>query len=54
MSINDHEVERPTLGSCGRRIRHPGKKKFGFGRMVLLKEDSTDERFFRREASQNF
>ena len=29
-------------------------KKNGLGRMVLLRDDSTDARFFRREASQNF
>ena len=41
-------------GSRGRRIRRPGTKKIGLGRMVLLRDDSTDARFFRREASQNF
>ena len=33
-------------GSRGRRIRRPGTKKIGFGRMVLLRDDSTDARFF--------
>ena len=41
-----------TQGSRGRRIRRPGTKKFGLGRMVLLRDDSTDARFFRHEASQ--
>ena len=40
-------------GSRGRRIRLPGTKKNGFGRMVLLRDESTDARFLRREASQN-
>ena len=40
-------------GSRGRRIRRPGTKKIGLGRMVLLRDDSTDARFFRHEASQN-
>ena len=40
-------------GSRGRRIRRPGTKKIGLGRMVLLRDDSTDARFFRREASRN-
>ena len=39
-------------GSRGRRIRRPGTKRFGLGRMVLLRDDSTDARFFRHEASQ--
>ena len=40
-------------GSRGRRIRCPGTKKIGLGRMVLLRDDSMDARFFRREASLN-
>ena len=42
-----------SQGSRGRRIRRPGTKKIGLGRMVLLRDDSTDTRFFRHEASQN-
>ena len=53
LSMNDFMVVRGQ-GSRGRRIRRPGTKKFGFGRMVLLRDDSTDARFFRRDASQNF
>ena len=40
-------------GSRGRRIRRPGTKKIGLGRMVLLRDYSTDARFFRREVSGN-
>ena len=41
-------------GSRGRRIRRPGTKKIGFGRMVLVSAESPDARFFCREASQHF
>ena len=46
--------DRPNQGSRGRRIRRPGTKRFGLERMVLLRDDSTDARFFHREASQKF
>ena len=47
-------VKYSNQGSHGRRIRRPGTKKFVLGRMVLLRDDSTDTRFFRHEESQNF
>ena len=41
-------------GSRGRRIRRPGTKKNGFGRMVLQGAESPDAKFFCCEASQTF
>ena len=43
---------RGKQGSRGRRIRRPGTKKIGFGRMVLRGAESPDASYFCCEASQ--
>ena len=61
MIINFHFLQHSLLeyddlisckqGSRGRRIRRPGTKKIGFGRMVLLGAESPDARFFCHDTS---